>query len=118
MTDKKWAVGVYIEGEQILIISDDSVSGLTDLTEEQLKYVSLAGQNLVSFAGKDSLDNFIPDTTLDGECSCACIDCIEGNHCGGQFYAVVNDNGDEELVGECKDTDGIINSLKNYIIPF
>ena len=114
MTDRNWAVGVYIEGKQILIISDDSVSGLTDLTNEQLKYISLAGQNLISFAG--DVSGFSVDTVLDGECACACIDCIEGNHCGGK-YIIDNDNGDEEVVGECKDIDGIINSLDD-LIPF
>jgi len=81
-----------------------------------LRHISLAGQNLISFARKDSLDTFIPDNVLDGECTCACIDCIEGNHCGGK-YIIDNDNGDEEVVGECKDIDGIINSLDD-LIPF
>jgi hypothetical protein len=34
------------------------------------------------------------------KCTCPCIDCIEGNHCGG-VYIWPDDNGDEQIIGEC-----------------
>jgi hypothetical protein len=34
------------------------------------------------------------------ECTCPCIDCIEGNHCGGQYW-IEDESGEDILVGEC-----------------
>lgn len=34
-------------------------------------------------------------------CTCPCIDCIEGNHCGGQYWWP-DENGEEQLIGECE----------------
>ena len=35
------------------------------------------------------------------KCTCPCIECIEGNHCGG-FYYWPDADGNEKLIGVCE----------------
>ncbi len=37
----------------------------------------------------------------DIKCTCPCIDCIEGNHCGGLYYWP-DKYGEEQLIGICE----------------
>ena len=46
------------------------------------------------------------DTVVEPKCTCPCIDCIEGNHCGGEFWwppDVDEETGQEpQMVGKCE----------------
>jgi len=35
------------------------------------------------------------------KCTCPCIDCIEGNHCGGYYYDPFDET-NEEPIGVCE----------------
>ena len=35
------------------------------------------------------------------ECSCPCLACLEGNHCGAGVYEVVEEDGEVLVVGVC-----------------
>lgn len=43
-------------------------------------------------------------------CTCFCIDCIEGNHCGGVFTDT-DDEGNEEVIGICNNPDALMELL-------
>ncbi len=45
-----------------------------------------------------------PVTDEKPKCNCACIDCIEGNHCGGEFWWPTEevDGQEPQLVGKCE----------------
>ena len=44
---------------------------------------------------------------MSDKCTCPCIDCIAGNHCGGEYY--IDETG--ELIGVCNHPDAIIRSM-------
>lgn len=40
-------------------------------------------------------------------CTCCCIDCIGGDHCGGVFIDV-DDDGNEEVIGICNNPEALL----------
>lgn len=52
----------------------------------------------------------------DRTCSCCCIDCIEGNHCGGVFTDI-DDEGNEEVIGICNNPDALLELMSAEYFP-
>lgn len=61
MKDDHWRVEVFRDGENILTIEHASLAGKSDLTEDDLRIIRLAGDHLHGFAGTSVL----PDTEMD-----------------------------------------------------
>ena len=52
MSHSIWAVDVSVNGESILTISPNELSGKAELTEEDKDVIRLAAYNLISFLGE------------------------------------------------------------------
>ena len=58
MKDKNWSVTVNIDGEDILCLSSNGLSGVNNV-EEFRGYVLLCAEHLTSFIGQDSRESDI-----------------------------------------------------------
>lgn len=59
--ENKWSVSVNINGEDVLSISDNELSGV-DLTEEQLEIIRNCARHLLGFAGESTSNFFEVDS--------------------------------------------------------
>lgn len=49
--EKHWSVTVAVNGEDLVTIESNFLSGKSDLSEDELEAVRIAGRHLISFAG-------------------------------------------------------------------
>lgn len=58
---RKWRVEVYVEGENVVNIEDESLSGLENVSDFR-EEILCAADNMIAFIGRESTPFEIPET--------------------------------------------------------
>ncbi len=59
MADLKWSVEVCVDGELLVLISDDTVTGRENMSAEELDTIRECAKQLSCFAGEQAVTPFI-----------------------------------------------------------
>jgi hypothetical protein len=64
MSERKWSVEVCVDGENVLNISSDDLSGVSNVTDFRKEIID-AAEHLIAFTGREDSVFVIPDAETD-----------------------------------------------------
>jgi hypothetical protein len=64
MSERKWSVSVLVDGENVLNISSDDLSGVSNVTDFRKEIID-AAEHLIAFIGREDSVFVIPDSETD-----------------------------------------------------